>query len=55
MKNEISRKLIKQFLVNRKADNDFKPVIPNRNDNYLTNMIKYLNQDSGKLWILTII
>ena len=54
MKNDISRKLIKQFLVNRNNDSEFKPVVANPNDNYLTNMIKYLNNDTAGKSIQTL-
>lgn len=51
MKNEISRKLIKRFLSNRKNDSEFKPIVPVKpgDDNYPKNMVKLINFEVNNL------
>lgn len=45
MKSEISRKLIKQFLVNRQTDSEFKPIVPVKpgDESYPQNMVRLIN------------
>ena len=50
MKNGISRKLIKQFLINRKNEEDLRPNQNLRPDeNYPTNMVRYINSESNNI------